>query len=77
VSQEKWSILWEVIVSVILSKKVYMYMRPIPKGFRERAISLYSSLRLAPNTVLPSCMRIVMKCQLAVVTVDSDIVGVL
>jgi hypothetical protein len=30
-------------VSVILSKKLYMYMCPIPNGFRDRAISLYSS----------------------------------
>jgi predicted transport protein len=28
---------------VILSKKVRMYMSPIPKRFRDRAISLYSS----------------------------------
>jgi hypothetical protein len=28
---------WEVTVSVILSKKVYMYMCPIPNGFRDRA----------------------------------------
>jgi hypothetical protein len=33
----------KVIVSVIISKKVYMYMCPIPKRFRDRAISLYSS----------------------------------
>jgi hypothetical protein len=26
----------------MLSKKVYMYMCPIPNGFRDRAISLYS-----------------------------------
>jgi hypothetical protein len=44
VSQEEKSIFWETIVSVILSKKVYMYMCPIPKGFRHRAISLYSTL---------------------------------
>jgi hypothetical protein len=38
------SISCEVIVSVILSKKkVYMYMCPIPNGFRDRAIPLYSS----------------------------------
>jgi hypothetical protein len=43
VSQEERSIFWEVIVSVILSKKVYMYMCPIPNGFRDRAILLYSS----------------------------------
>jgi hypothetical protein len=33
----------KVTVSVILSKKVYMYMCPIPNGFRDRAVSLYSS----------------------------------
>jgi hypothetical protein len=37
--------MWEVVVSVILSKKkVYMYMCPIPNGFRDRAISLYSTV---------------------------------
>jgi hypothetical protein len=29
------SIFWEVIVSVILSRKVYIYMCPIPNGFRD------------------------------------------
>jgi hypothetical protein len=43
VSQEEMSIFWEVTVSVILSKKSYMYTCPIPNGFRDRAISLYSS----------------------------------
>jgi hypothetical protein len=43
VSKEESSVFWEVIVSVILSKKVYMYMCPIPNGFRDTAISLYSS----------------------------------
>jgi hypothetical protein len=37
------SIFWEVIVSVVLSKKVYMYMCPIPSDFRDRCISLHSS----------------------------------
>ena len=40
VSQEKRSIFWEVIVSVILSEKLYMNMSPIPNGFRDRAIWL-------------------------------------
>jgi hypothetical protein len=44
VSQEEISIFWEAIISVILSKKVYMYMCPIPNGFRDRVISLYSSI---------------------------------
>jgi hypothetical protein len=44
-SQEERSVFWEVIVSVILSKKkVYMYLCPIPNGFRDRAISLYTTL---------------------------------
>jgi hypothetical protein len=41
--KEERSIFWEVMVSVILSKKMYIYMCPIPNGFRDRAISLYSS----------------------------------
>jgi hypothetical protein len=42
-SQEERSIFWEVIVSVILSKKVYTYLYHIRNGFRARAISPYSS----------------------------------
>jgi len=38
VSQEERSIFWEVIVSVILSKILYMNMYPIPNGFQDRAI---------------------------------------
>jgi hypothetical protein len=53
-AQEERSIFWEVIVFVVLSKKVYMYMCSILNGFRHRAISLYSSLDLVPNIVLPS-----------------------
>jgi hypothetical protein len=41
--QEEQSICWEVIASVILSKKVYVYIYPIPNAYRDRAISLYSS----------------------------------
>jgi hypothetical protein len=43
VTQEERSIFWEVAILVILNKKVYTYMYPIPNGFRNRAISLYSS----------------------------------
>jgi hypothetical protein len=48
-------------LSICHSKqKVYIYiyicMCPIPNGFGDRAISLYSSLDLAPNIVLPSRM---------------------
>jgi hypothetical protein len=35
-SQEERSIFWEVIVSAILSKTMYMYIYPIPNGFRDR-----------------------------------------
>ena len=48
------SIFLEVIVSVILSKRVYMYVCPIPNGFRDRVISLYKSLNMVPNIVLHS-----------------------
>ena len=41
VSQEERSIFWEVIVSVILSKNVYMNMCLIPNGCRERVIWMY------------------------------------
>jgi hypothetical protein len=41
--QEESLVFWEGIISVILSKKVYVYMCPIPNCFRDRAISLYSS----------------------------------
>jgi hypothetical protein len=44
VSQEERSICQVVTVLVILSKKVYMYICLIPNGFRDRAISLYSTL---------------------------------
>jgi hypothetical protein len=48
-SQEERSIFWE----VILSKKVYMYMCPIPNGFRDRAISLYSTLYTVQTSNTP------------------------
>jgi hypothetical protein len=38
VSQEERTVFWEVIVSVILSKKFYTNMCPIPNSFRDRAI---------------------------------------
>jgi hypothetical protein len=38
VSQEERTIFWEVIVSVILSKKLYKNVCSIPNGFRDRAI---------------------------------------
>jgi len=41
-SKEEISIFLEVIVSVILSKNIYMNMCPIPSGFRDRAIWMYN-----------------------------------
>jgi hypothetical protein len=45
VSQEERSVLWEVIILAILSKKVYtyLYMCHILNSFQDRVISLYSS----------------------------------
>jgi hypothetical protein len=54
VSQEEKSIFCEVILSAILSKKVYMYMCSIPNGFRDRAISLYSSKIVDKKQILRS-----------------------
>jgi hypothetical protein len=73
--QEERSVFWEVILSDILSKTVYMYMCPIPKCSLDGAISLYSNLGLALITVPHSRMSISVKRQFTVVTVDSDIVG--
>jgi hypothetical protein len=71
VSQEEMPVFWNVIVSV------YMNMCPIPNAFLDGAISPYNRLDLASNIVLPSSIWIGVKRQLAVVTVDSDTVGVL
>jgi hypothetical protein len=49
-SQEERSIFWEAMVSVILSKNVYMC--PSPNGFRDRAVSLYSSKIVAKKEIL-------------------------
>jgi hypothetical protein len=42
------------LTSIIVNENMYIYAFPIPKGFRDRAVSLYSNLGLAPNIVLPS-----------------------
>jgi hypothetical protein len=39
-------------VSVILSKKVYVYMCPIPNGFQDRDILLYSSKIVKKKEIL-------------------------
>jgi len=53
VSQEERSIFWEVIVSVVLSKNVYMNMCPILNGFHDTGICLYSGLAWAPSIGVP------------------------
>jgi hypothetical protein len=35
---------WEVIVSVILSKKVYKYMFPVPNGYEDLCLLRYNTL---------------------------------
>jgi hypothetical protein len=50
VSQENKSVFLEVIVSAILSKRPYMYMCPIPNGFRD--VSLYCSKIVAKKDIL-------------------------
>jgi hypothetical protein len=64
VFQEETSKIWEVIVSVILSKKLYICMCPIPNGFRDRAISLFSTLYTVQtsNTPCPHTSRKVHWC---------------
>jgi hypothetical protein len=47
---------WEVIVSVILSKDMYLYMCPIPNGFRDRAISLYREQQAMSSHELQSAL---------------------
>jgi hypothetical protein len=42
----------EVIASVTLSETMYMYMCPIPNGFRDTAISLYSSKIVDKKAIL-------------------------
>jgi hypothetical protein len=54
VSQEERSVFWEIIVSVILSEKVFIYVCPTSNSFWVRAITLYRNLVLVPNIDLPS-----------------------
>jgi hypothetical protein len=50
-SQGERSIFWELIVSVILGKELYINMCLMPNGFRYLALSI---LNLAPDIFLPS-----------------------
>jgi hypothetical protein len=44
VSQKQRSIFRELTVSVILSKEVYMYMRPIANGFRDELLRIWKKV---------------------------------
>jgi hypothetical protein len=44
-------------VSVILNKTMYMYMCPIPNGFRDRTVSLYIILDMAPD--IEACSSVI------------------
>jgi hypothetical protein len=57
-SQEEMSIFWEVVVLTILSKKVYLYMCPIPSGFRDRAISLHCSTVVSHEALRRATRRV-------------------
>ena len=61
VSQEEMSIFWEVIVSVILSKRVYMYMCSSPNGFWDRAISR-NSCKIVDKEILRVVSNIGIYC---------------
>lgn len=47
-------IYWEVIVPVILSKKICVYIYPIPNCYRGRAILFYSFEILGKNDIVRS-----------------------
>jgi hypothetical protein len=67
VPQEERSIFGKVIVSVVLSKNVYVFMHPIPNGFRDRAISLHSSKDVDRKYMLRSVSNIGIYCSSEVV----------
>jgi hypothetical protein len=72
-SQEERSIFCEVILSVSLNKKVYMYMCPIPNGFQDRAVSLYSTLYTVHCTLYRRATRRVLTRVVKCIDVDGGI----
>jgi hypothetical protein len=76
VSGGKVNILGGHNISYSKQKLVYVCMCPLPNCFRDTAIWLYKNSNLAPNSVFHARMWVGVKRQLAVVTVDSDTVGV-
>jgi hypothetical protein len=61
-SQEGRSIFWEVIVSVILSKKCTLYMCPIQNDFQATAISPYSSKIVDKKAILHTVFNTSIYC---------------
>ena len=55
------SIFWEVILSVILSKKVYMNMCPIRNGFQDKGISL-NSCKIVDKEIVRIFFNIIIYC---------------
>jgi hypothetical protein len=53
-----YRISWEVIVSAILSEKVYIYMCPIPNGLRDRVIALYRRTTRHVLTPVAKCIDV-------------------
>jgi hypothetical protein len=58
VSHEERSVLREVIASVALNREVYMYVCPIPNGFRDTAISLYRRATRHVLTRVAKCIDV-------------------
>jgi hypothetical protein len=56
--QKERAIFWELTVSNVLSKKVYIYMCPIQNGFRERAISVYRRATCHVLTRVAKCIDV-------------------
>jgi hypothetical protein len=63
-SQENRSIFWEIIVSVILTKKMYIYMCSILNHFRDRGILLYSCKTVDKKEILHTVSNIKVKISL-------------
>jgi hypothetical protein len=60
VSQEERSVFWEVIVSIILCNKFYLYLCPILNGFWDKAVSPYSTLYTVQTSNTP-CPHMICK----------------
>jgi hypothetical protein len=73
-SQEERSLFGDVIVSAILSTKIYMYLCPIPKGFRDRGMDVIACIKerqVALRRATRHVLTRVAKC----IDVDGGILG--